>query len=207
MCSCLFRWRLLAREPQIPEDRHESNGQWSGFSVPRWARPPGDSDGRSGRQAGLRRKLLWMAAALLLLYAAWGSYSFAPNSLIALFRQPLGNASAMFGPGWWALHGGNPQGTNFLAPAVVPQGIIDRVIQVGTGVRSAARPWPGTLYIGGQSRVVAFNVDTGRQIWGRPISGPAHGVPAVTKNALYLGTLNKRIIGPRPRQRAGVVGI
>ena len=184
----------MAGEPQIPEDQDERNGQRSRFAVPRWARPAEDSDRQRRWRTGLRRKLIWAAAALLLLYAVWSSYPFVPNPLITLFGQPSGNASAMSGPGWWAMHGGNPRGTNFIAPAAAPQGIIDRVIQVGAGVRSAAAVADGTLYIGGQSRVVAFDVDTGRQIWERPVSGPAHGVPAVTENALYLGTLNKRVI-------------
>ena len=178
----------------MPEDRDELEGQRSGPSVPRWARPSGGSGDRSWWRAGLRRKLLWTVAGVLLLYAVWASYPFVPNPLTALFRQPSGEVSAVSAPGWWAMHGGNPQGTNFLPGGDAPQGVIDRIIEVGAEVRSSAAVAGGALYIGGQSRVVAFDADTGRQIWERPVSGPAHGVPAVTENTLYLGTLNKRVI-------------
>ena len=188
----------MAREPQIPEDPYEHNGQRSGSPMPRWARPPGDSAGRSWWRIGLRRKLLWTLAVLLLLYAVWTSYPFVPNPLIALFRQPSGEVSAVSAPGWWAMHGSNPQGTNFLPDGATPQGIIDRVIEVGAEVRSSAAVSGGVAYIGGQSRVVAFDTATGQQIWEQPVSGPAHGVPAITDRALYLGTLNKRVIAFDP---------
>lgn len=178
----------------MPEDRDEGNGQRNGFPMPRWARPPDDSEGRSRRRANVRLKLLWTAAALLLLYAVWASYPFVPNPFVALFRQPSGQVSAVSAPGWWATHGGNPQGTNFLPDDASPEGVIDRIIEVGAGVRSAAAVADGTVYIGGQSRVVAFDAETGRQIWEEPVSGPAHGAPAVTENAVYLGTLNKRVM-------------
>jgi outer membrane protein assembly factor BamB len=92
------------------------------------------------------------------------------------------------------MYGGNPQGTNFIPFADPPQGIIERVIDVGSGVRSGAAVADGIVYIGGQSRVVAFETATGRQIWERKVSGPAHGVPAITRDTLYLGTLNKNVI-------------
>ena len=184
----------MAREPQIPEDRDERDAQRSGFAIPSWAKPAGDSDGRRGWRAGVRRKLLWTLAALVLLFAVWSSYPFVPNPWVALFRQPSGDASAVSAPGRWATHGGNPQGTNFVPASATPQGIVERVIEVGAEVRSAAAVSDGVAYIGGQSRVVAFDIATGQQIWERPISGPAHGVPAITDRALYLGTLNKSVI-------------
>ena len=65
---------------------------------------------------------------------------------------------------------------------------------MGPGVRSGAAVADGVVYIGGQSRVVAFETATGRQIWEGKVSGPAHGVPAIAGDALYLGTLNKNVI-------------
>ena len=183
-----WRW-LMAGEPEIPEQHNESDSQRAGFSVPRWASPGGGPGGRPVWRSGLRRKLVWLAAALLLLFALWSSYPFVPNPWVALFRQPSGDASAVSAPGRWAMHGGNLQGTNFVPAAAAPQGVIGRVIEVGAGVRSAAAVADGVAYIGGQSRVVAFDAATGQQIWERPIS-----VPAITENALYLGTLNNQVI-------------
>ena len=61
-------------------------------------------------------------------------------------------------------------------------------------MRSGAAVADGVVYIGGQSRVVAFDASTGQQIWEHPVSGPAHGVPAITNKAFCLGTLNKSVI-------------
>ena len=148
-----------------------------------------------------RRIVIWSAAALLLLFAVWINYPFIPNPWTLLFRQPSGNASALSAPDRWAMYGGGPQIANYLPAAAPPQGIVDRVIEIGPGVRSApavaARQSPA-IFIGGQSRIAAFDPD-GRQVWERPVSGPAHGIPAITQTALYLGTLNKRVLALDPQ--------
>lgn len=182
----------MAGESEVPGDGEERGG----FAMPRWARSAGDSPDARGRwRVGrLRRRLFWPALTVLLLFAVWFNYPFVPNPWVSLFRQPSGDASAVSAPERWAMYGGNPQGTNFLPVAAAPEGVVDRVIEVGAGVRSGAAVADGVAYIGGQSRVAAFDAATGRQIWERPISGPAHGVPAITENALYLGTLNQRVI-------------
>ena len=184
----------MSDDSQIPEDREERGGQRAGFTVPRWARPAGDAEARRGWRSGLRRKLIWPVAALVVLFAVWSGYPFIPNPWVALFRQPSGDASVMSAPGRWAMQGGNPQGSNFIPAAAAPKGVVDLVIEVGANVRSGAAVAGGVVYIGGQSRVVAFDAVTGQQIWEHPVSGPAHGVPAITDKALYLGTLNKSVI-------------
>ncbi len=190
----------MTGRPDEPEQGRET-GERAGFAAPRWARPSGGPAGRGRWRLRLRRRWVWPAAGLLLLFAVWSNYPFVPNPWTLLFRQPSGTASAVSGPGRWAMYGGNPQGTNFIpavaAPDGVPRGVIERVIDVwdgvGAGVRSGPAVVGSTVFIGGQSRVAAFDGD-GRQIWERAISGPAHGVPAVAGNSLYLGTLNKRVI-------------
>ena len=152
-----------------------------------------------------RRIVIWSAAALLLLFAVWINYPFIPNPWILLFRQPSGNASALSAPERWAMYGGGPTIANYLPAAAppqgIPQGIVESVIEIGPGVRSApavdARQSPA-IFIGGQSRIAAFTPD-GRQVWEHPVSGPAHGIPAITGNALYLGTLNKRVLALDPQ--------
>ena len=181
-------------DPGIPEDQNRPNGQRAGFAVPRWARPAGDPEARSGWRIRLRRKLVWPVAALLLLVAVWSNYPFIPNPWVLLFRQPDGEVSAVSSPVRWAMQGAGPQGANFIPGAPAPLGIIERVIEVDAAVRSAPAVADGVIYIGGQSRVMAFDAGDGRQIWERAISGPAHGVPALAGSSLYLGTLNKRVI-------------
>ena len=87
-------------------------------AVPRWARPAG---GRTARTAGWRsrlrpRRLIWPAAALLLLFAVWSNYPFVPNLWTLLFRQPSGAASAVSAPGQWAMYGGGPRLANIFPP-------------------------------------------------------------------------------------------
>ena len=184
----------MTGEPKVPGDSDERSSGRTGFAAPRWARPDGDPSARGKWQTRLRRRLIWPVLVILLLFAVWFNYPFMPNPWVALFRQPSGDASAVSTPERWAMYGGSPQVANSLSTAVAPEGVIDRVIEVGAEVRSAAAVDDGVAYIGGQSRIVAFDATTGQQIWERPISGPAHGVPAITENSLYLGTLNKRVI-------------
>ncbi len=184
----------MAGEPETQESNEATDRPHGGFAVPRWAKPPGEGDSRRRLRSPLGRKLLWLALALLLVYAVWSSYPFIPNPWVALFRQPSGDATAESTAARWAMYGGNAQASNFLPFADSPQGVIQHVIDVGPDVRSGAAVADGTVYIGGQSRVVAFDTATGRQIWEQRVSGPAHGVPAITEDTLYLGTLNKSVI-------------
>ena len=184
----------MSADPETRDSKETADTPHSGFAVPHWARPGGEGGNRKRWRSLLGRRLIWPALALLLLYAVWSSYPFTPNPWVALFRQPSGDATAQSAAGRWAMYGGNPQGTNFLPFADPPQGIIERVIDVGPGVRSGAAVADGIVYIGGQSRVVAFETATGRQIWEGKVSGPAHGVPAIAGDTLYLGTLNKNVI-------------
>lgn len=85
-------------DPGIPEDQNRPNGQRAGFAVPRWARPAGDPEARSGWRIRLRRKLVWPVAAILLLVAVWSNYPFIPNPWVLLFRQPDGEVSAVSSP-------------------------------------------------------------------------------------------------------------
>ena len=170
----------------------------SGFSVPEWARPGGASSGRqrrfTWRALFRRRRVFWAVVVLVVLIALWNSYPFVPNPWVALFRQPSGDASSTSGPDRWAMRGGNPQGTNgvLLAPSL--QGIVERTVEVDRGVRSAPAVADGVVYLGGQSRILAIDMNTGETVWEGPASGPAHGVPAVARDILYFGTLNKRVI-------------
>ena len=164
-----------------------------GLAVPRWARPAGNPN-RVQRRIKLRRRLKWLAVVLLLLFAVWSNYPFIPNPWTLLFRQPDGDATAASAPGRWAMHGANPQGTNFIPAAAAPQGVIAFTVDVDGGVRSAPAVADGVIYIGGQSRIAAFDAATGRMIWERPASGPVHGIPAVAGNSLYIGMLDKRVL-------------
>ena len=186
----------MAGEPEAQESNEATDRPDAGFAVPRWARPPGQGGNRRRLRSPLGRKLLWLLPALLLVYAVWSSYPFIPNLWVALFRQPSGDATAESTAARWAMYGGNAQVSNFLTFADSPQGVIEHVIDVGPDVRSGAAVADGIVYIGGQSRVVAFDTATARQVWERRVSGPAHGVPAIsaTENTLYLGTLNKNVI-------------
>lgn len=178
-------------------------GRRAGFAVPGWARPEGGAEAGPRGWGGWRRYRLlrrrrvgWLAAGVLVALAVWVNYPFVPNPWMLLFRQPSGEASAVSGPGWWAMYGGGPRIANYVPEAAAPQGVVERVIEVGAGVRSAPAVTGGrspAIFIGGQSRVAAFDAD-GRLVWERAVSGPAHGVPAVAGDALYLGTLNKRVI-------------
>ncbi len=198
----------MTSEPDGPEDGQETRQPRAdgageretpraSAAVPPWARPGQGAEARRGWRGRLRPRLLWPVAALLLLFAVWSNYPFVPNPWMLLFRQPSGDASAASTPGRWAMRGANPQGTNFILAAASPQGAVERVIEVGAGVRSAPAVSGGPspmLFIGGLSRVAAFDAASGRQVWERAVSGPAHGVPALAGNSLYLGTLNKRVI-------------
>ncbi|CAI8030087.1 Outer membrane protein assembly factor BamB [Geodia barretti] len=185
----------MAGGPGTTNNSDNSNERESRFSVPQWARPGDGPSERIGWRTLLRRRrLLWAVVAVVVLVAVWNNYPFIPNLWTLLFSQPSGVASAESGPGQWAMRGGSPQGTNFSPFTFVPEGIVERAIEVDTGIRSSPVAADGVVYIGGQSRMLAIDADTGQQIWEQPVSGPAHGVPALADGSLFLGTLNKRVI-------------
>ncbi len=185
-----------ATGPEGGESQGDSSP--SGFAVPRWARSAADPGGRAIWRARLRRRVIWAAAGLLLLFAIWSNYPFIPNPWAALFRQPDGNATAASTPGRWAMYGANAQGTNFIPEAAAPQGIVAYAIEVDGGVRSAPAVADGVIFIGGQSRIAAYEAETGGMLWERPVSGPAHGTPAVAEGRVYLGLLGKQVLALDP---------
>ena len=185
----------MAGGPESTTDPDNSSEQESRFSVPSWARPGQDRGRRIGwRYLLSRRRMLLVLALVVLLIAVWTNYPFVPNLWVSLFSQPSGSASSVSGPGQWAMRGANPQGTNFANSNAVPEGVIERVIEVDSGVRSSPVIADGIVYIGGQSRLLAMDADTGEQVWEQEFGGPAHGVPALADGTLYLGTLNKRVV-------------
>lgn len=185
----------MAGGPETTSGADERSGRPSRFSVPQWAGSGRQPGARMGWRSLLRRRrLAWALVALVVLIALWTNYPLMPNPWTLLFSQPSGDAAAISGPGRWAMRGGNPQGTNYITPASVPEGIVDRIIEVDVGVRSSPAVADGVAYIGGQSRVLAFNTDNGELIWKHSVSGPAHGVPALAGGSLFLGTLNKRVV-------------
>ena len=185
----------MAGGPETTTDPDNPAGQESRFSVPQWARSGEGKDRRAGLRSLLsRRRLLLALAALIVLIAVWTNYPFVPNLWVSLFSQPSGDASAVSAPGQWAMRGANPQGTNSSISTAIPEGIIARVVEVDTGIRSSPVVSDGIVYIGGQSRLLAIDADTGEQVWEQEFSGPAHGIPALADGTLYLGTLNKRVV-------------
>lgn len=169
--------------------------------VPSWARPGGAARTRPGGWRGfLRRWLLWPAVVLLVLFGVWSNYPFIPNPLVALFRQPGGDATSVSSPESWAMYGANPQGTNYIANAAPPKGVVAYSMEVDGEVRSAPVVSGGVVYIGGQSRIAAYAADTGNLLWERKVDGPAHGTPAVTvgdtseTTLVYLGLLGTNIL-------------
>ncbi len=169
----------------------------SGFSIPRWARSSdGSMGGRGWRgwRTTLRRRLTWPVVILLVLFAVWSNYPFIPNPWAVLFRQPDGDATAVSTPQRWAAYGANAQATNFIPGAAAPEGVVAYSIEVDGSVRSAPAVDGGTLYIGGQSRIAAYNAATGEPVWELPVNGPAHGTPAIADGLLYLGMLGKQVL-------------
>ena len=185
----------MAGGPETTDSSDEPGGQPSRFAVPHWA-SPNQGPGERIRWSSLlqRRQLVWLIVAVVVLVAVWTNYPFVPNLWNLLFHQPSGNASSTSVSGQWVMRGGNPQGTNFIAAASATDGVIDRVIEVDTGVRASAVVIDGVAYIGGQSRMLAIDMATGQLVWESAVSGPAHGVPALADGSLFLGTLNKRVI-------------
>ena len=184
--------------PLHPNPPQEGEGT---FAVPRWARPAGEGTSRAGWRgwrATLRRRLLWPAVVVLVLFAVWSNYPFIPNPWVALFRQPDGDASATSAPGRWAMYGADPSLTNFIPQARAPQGIVAYTVKVDGGVRSAAAVDGGVLYVGGQSRIAAYAADNGELLWEQPVNGPAHGAPAVAGDLVYLGMLGKQVLALHP---------
>ena len=174
----------------------ELEGAQTGPSVPHWARPGGrgPSERIGWRSLLRRRRLIWAVAGVVVLIAVWSNYPFVPNLLILLFRQPSGDVASVSGPDLWAMRGGNPQGTNFVPFGPPPEGIVERVIDIDSGIRSSAAVQNGVAYIGGESRILAIDTTTGQQVWEHAASGPAHGAPALAGGSLFIGTLNKRVI-------------
>lgn len=173
-------------------------------SVPSWARPAGTrgaGTGRAGKRAPLRRRLAWLAVILLVLFAVWSNYPFISNPWVALFRQPSGEASSVSSPQSWAMYGAGPQVGNYVANAKAPEGVIAYSVPVDGEVRSAPVISGGNVYIGGQSRIAAFDAETGGLLWERQVNGPAHGTPAVTggpDGLVYLGLLGTNILALDP---------
>ena len=190
-------------EPQRPPgEEAQDNSRPSGFAVPRWARATGDPPGRLGWRdwrAILRRRLAWPAVVIIVLFAVWFNYPFIPNPWVALFGQPDGDATAASSPSRWAMYGADARLTNFIPEATAPQGIIAYSVEVDGGVRSAPAVAEGTVYVGGQSRIAAYDAETGEMIWERQVNGPAHGTPAVVAGDLvYLGMLGKQVLALDP---------
>lgn len=166
-----------------------------GFSMPRWARGDSSGDrGWPGWRTVLRRRLIWPVVILLVLFAVWSNYPFIPNPWAVLFRQPDGDAAAVSTPQRWAMYGADSQGTNFIPDATPPRGVVAYTLEVDGSVRSAPAVAGGTLYIGGQSRIAAYDASTGEPVWELPVSGPAHGTPAVADGLVYLGMLGKQVL-------------
>jgi outer membrane protein assembly factor BamB len=197
--------------PDSPEEGQEAQGReaqdesrQSRSAMPRWARAGGDPSGRMewrDWRTLLRRRLAWPAVVIVVVFAVWSNYPFIPNPWVALFGQPDGDATAASSPSRWAMYGADARLTNFIdsiPEATAPQGIIAYSVEVNGGVRSAPAVAEGTVYVGGQSRIAAYDAETGEMIWERPVSGPAHGTPAVAGDLVYLGMLGKQVLALDP---------
>ena len=173
----------------------------SGLSMPRWARPAVGSQRPSGWRGWLgllRRRLIWPVAVVLVLFAVWSNYPFIPNPWVYLFGQPGGDASAESSPARWAMQGADPQGTSHLPGAAAPRGVPAFTVEVAGEVRSAPAVGDGALYIGGQSRIAAYDTSTGQLLWEHAVDGPAHGTPTLAGGLVYLGLLGKRVVALHP---------
>ncbi len=187
------------RETQSRESQDESLHSRS--AAPRWARPDGSPAGRMGWRGWrtlLRRRMAWPVVVIIVLFAVWSNYPFIPNPWVALFGQPDGGATAASSPSRWAMYGANARLTNFIPEATTPQGIVAYSVEVDGGVRSAPAVADGVVYIGGQSRIAAYDAETGEMIWEQQVNGPAHGAPTVAGGRVYLGMLGKQVLALDP---------
>ena len=181
-------------------DESDEDPRDSGPNVPRWARPAGDRANRAGWRdwrETLRHRLTWPVVVLVVLFAVWSNYPFIPNPWAVLFRQPDGDATALSSPQRWAMYGAGPQGGNYIADAEPPRGVVAYTVNVDGGVRSAPAVSGGRVYVGGQSRISAYDAGSGDPVWERAVNGPAHGTPAVTDGSpglVYLGLLGTEVL-------------
>ena len=193
-------------ETPSPEGEGAQDGEQSaGYAVPDWAQPTDARRRRASRRAGWRDwrtmprgRLLWPVAVILVLFAVWSNYPFVPNPWVALFRQPSGNVSAASGPQQWAMYGADSQLSGFIPQGEAPSGVVAYTLDVDGGVRSAPAVADGLAFIGGQSRIAAYDADTGAMVWERAVNGPAHGTPAVAGELAYLGMLGQQVLALDP---------
>ena len=147
---------------------------------------------------------------LLVLFAVWSNYPFIPNPWAVLFRQPVGDTASVSTPHSWAMYGANPQNTNYIADTQPLEGVVAYTVEVHGDVRSAPAVSGGRVYIGGQSRIAAYETESGDLLWERQVNGPAHGTPAVTggDSGLVLPRpARHQRPGPRPALRPHRLGI
>ncbi len=162
--------------------------QGPGFNVPGWARTS-----PTGARGSIIGRFRWLVVALVVLIAIWLNYPLIPNPIVLLFKQPSSNVSSISAPGQWPMRGAGPGGANYADSEQLPAGEMAYTVDLGPVTRSSPAVVDGVIYIGGASKIVALEADSGVEVWQTPVSGPVHGTPAVAGDTLYFGLLDKRL--------------
>jgi outer membrane protein assembly factor BamB len=171
------------RKPQYycPDCHYYAPEQWVSPEKPRprpwWKRP----------------LILIGIFSLALVYPIWASRPFIPNPIV-LLRWPTSGVGSLSKAGQWSVYARNPDHARYAPAGPGPSGRVRWSVKLGEPTNSAPAVSGGTLYIGGQFRVHAFDASSGNQIWEVRTSGPVHSSPAVAGDLLFLGLLDGSVI-------------
>jgi outer membrane protein assembly factor BamB len=154
---------------------------------------------RSVLPAGFFRKIGWKYWVLfLLLFLGFIAYQilsspYTPNPLL-LFYRPSSRIETGNRPGDWATYARTPAHQRFLNRNVSFKGIVRWSLAQSGEVDSSPAVVDGVLYVGGDSKVFALDVLSGKPIWTYQTTGPVNSSPAVADDLLFLGLLDGRVI-------------
>lgn len=157
------------------------------------------NEGNPGSPRGFFQKRNWKFWALLsslfstLFILLLLSRPYLPNPFL-LFSQPSSNLGSEDRPGDWATYGKNVEHRRFVALPATLKGKIRWVLKQSESVDSSPVVKDGVLYVGGDFKVTATEVSSGKTIWAYRTTGPVHTSPAVAGDLVFLGLLDGRVI-------------
>jgi outer membrane protein assembly factor BamB len=155
----------------------------------------GYSNQGKGNSQKFRLKI-WIS--ILVLFLGFITYlvlrsPFTPNPLL-LFFQPSSRIETGTQTEEWTTYARAPAHQRFLEKKGSFKGKIRWSLNQSETVDSSPAIIDGVLYVGGNFKLFAVDVQSGKPIWISPLTGPVYSSPAVTEELLFLGLLDGRVI-------------
>ena len=158
--------------------------------IPTWA--------KSVPQRKLLRRngiVLWSLIALIIAVFTWFNYPYIPNLIVVIFNSPTSDSTSAWYPGSWPMSGGDLNGSAYVPwTSEYPEGVRLNSFYSGPSTRSAPIISNGTIYLGGESEVLAIDAETGKTLWTIEQTGPVHGTLAIANETLFVPLRNKELL-------------